>query len=548
MTEKKEASQAFKKSIILSGLIGTGGLFVAKFLGLFYSIPLSQILGSDAYMNYYGTAYRFYSYILNVFTAGFPFAIATLVARYSVNEENQTLVLIKKISLTVLTITGFAGMLLLLGFSNLLANLVASGSDVPIMRNVLRILSLAIFLVPILSGFRGFYQGRKEMKEYAFSQAFEQLFRVAFLLTISYLVVFVFHQERKYALYIAVLSTSVAAIAGLLQIMVFDQKKKHEFDYVSDNSVDIKALKDRLFKEFIALAIPYLLVAIMGYSDDIFNSVLLPFGLKTYGYSSQQSNVILSAFNYVGTKLTAIPMILAPGFTSALIPHISAALEEQNQEKVANNVKDCLNIILYIGIPVSFCIFLYARSLYYILFYTDDLATSVRVIQWIALEGFFGTLAPVVTNIMMSLQLRKEVLKRLVICSIIKGILMVPCIRLFGFPGAIISSMCGYLYLVLANIQQIKKAYQIEFHSIFMNLIKILIGILGMFVVSMVLNWMGLDGSRAGKMISLIQLFLNGMVSVIVYFVITSLLKVPEDIFHVDILTVIKRKLKRNTD
>ena len=77
MNTKK--SDSVKKSIVLSGLIGTAGLFIAKMLGLFYSIPLSNILGSDAYMSYYGTAYRIYSYILNVFTAGFPFAIATHV-------------------------------------------------------------------------------------------------------------------------------------------------------------------------------------------------------------------------------------------------------------------------------------------------------------------------------------------------------------------------------------------------------------------------------------------------------------------------------------
>ena len=62
---KNSNSEAVKKSLVLSGLVGTAGLFIAKLLGLVYSIPLSTILGSDAYMSYYGTAYRIYSYILN---------------------------------------------------------------------------------------------------------------------------------------------------------------------------------------------------------------------------------------------------------------------------------------------------------------------------------------------------------------------------------------------------------------------------------------------------------------------------------------------------
>ena len=78
--KKEERSSRIKKSIVLSGLVGTGGLFIAKMLGLVYSIPLSSILGSDAYMSYYGNAYRIYNYILNICTAGFPLAVATVIS------------------------------------------------------------------------------------------------------------------------------------------------------------------------------------------------------------------------------------------------------------------------------------------------------------------------------------------------------------------------------------------------------------------------------------------------------------------------------------
>ena len=43
-----EKKNSVKNSVIISGLIGTGGLFVAKLLGLVYSIPFSSILGSEA--------------------------------------------------------------------------------------------------------------------------------------------------------------------------------------------------------------------------------------------------------------------------------------------------------------------------------------------------------------------------------------------------------------------------------------------------------------------------------------------------------------------
>ena len=63
-----ENQSKVKKSIILSGLVGIGGLFVAKLIGIIYAIPFSSILVNVKYMGYYGQAYNIYSYVLNVFT------------------------------------------------------------------------------------------------------------------------------------------------------------------------------------------------------------------------------------------------------------------------------------------------------------------------------------------------------------------------------------------------------------------------------------------------------------------------------------------------
>jgi O-antigen/teichoic acid export membrane protein len=118
-------------------------------------------------------------------------------------------------------------------------------------------------------------------------------------------------------------------------------------------------------------------------------------------------------------------------------------------KRVSANVRDCLNIIFYIGLPVSFCIFLYSRELYHILFYTDDLATSSAVLSWIAIEGFLGTVGPVVTNIMMALGLKKNVLKRLLINFLIKGILMVPLDRSVVFLA---KTTANFLFMLAVEV------------------------------------------------------------------------------------------------
>ena len=107
-------------------------------------------------------------------------------------------------------------------------------------------------------------------QQYAFSQAFEQVFRVGFLLSISCLFVYVLGLERKWALYVSVLSTSVAAIAAIAQFLAFDKRKKQEIVLESQTQKKTGISQNKIAKEMFILAIPYMISAIFGYSQDVY--------------------------------------------------------------------------------------------------------------------------------------------------------------------------------------------------------------------------------------------------------------------------------------
>ncbi len=534
-------SSAAKKSIIISGLIGTGGLFVSKLIGLAYTIPLSYIFQSEAYQSVYSQAYNIYAYLLTIFQSGIPFAVATLVARFMVFEDAKSIKVVKKMAFSILGLTGFVGMILLFSLSNIIAPAMVADSPniVKAMANSLRILSLAIFLVPLLSAFRGYYQGLKEMEEYAFSQAFEQVFRVTFLLSIACLVVYVFKWEKQWALYIAVLSTSIAAIAAIVQFAYFDRKQKGIIDEMSKSQTTTPKSNKYILRQIIALAIPYMIVAVLGNIDQVFNSFLLPTGLKLH-YNAKNTTTVISATNYVAGKLNAIPMILGPGFATAIIPHISEALSKKNMKLVQKNVIDCINVVLYVAIPISFCIFAYAGPLNYTLYYSENLDLCTYVVQWMAIEGFLSTIAPLVTNLMVSLELRKHVIKALTIGVIIKGVSIIPFVWLFGVAGAVLSSLIGTGYILLTNLKVIKDTYSISFKKTYSICVRIFMGIFALWICSILLSKLGLYGVSGSKIVCLFKMCLNGLISMIVYVGVTFALKVPQSIFHFKIKRGVK--------
>ena len=112
----KSSIENRRKSVVISGLIGSAGIFVSKFIGLFYAVPFSAILGSDVNSAYYGVAFQLYSYLLNICTAGFPFAIATLVAKYMARDDYATTYLVKKLSSVLMCLFGFGGMVIVILF------------------------------------------------------------------------------------------------------------------------------------------------------------------------------------------------------------------------------------------------------------------------------------------------------------------------------------------------------------------------------------------------------------------------------------------------
>ena len=79
-------SAKLKQSLLIGALTSSFGVFVSKLIGLLYYSPLSSFAG-EANMSFYSIAYTYYDLLLKISSAGLPFAIASMVARYYARED-----------------------------------------------------------------------------------------------------------------------------------------------------------------------------------------------------------------------------------------------------------------------------------------------------------------------------------------------------------------------------------------------------------------------------------------------------------------------------
>lgn len=546
-----------KQSIIVGGLIGSAGIFACKILGILYVIPLNAWLGED-YMQYYSYAYKIYEYLINISIAGFPFAIATLVAKYSSTGDYQTALLVKKLSQGMMAAIGFVCMLFLFLFATPFAHILlpanASAQDVSITRNVLMIISLALFLVPLLSSTRGFYQGLKEMEIYAVNQIIEQITRVAFLLIMVALVVYVLPIDRVWAVYFSVFSTVASAGFAIYHLAAYDRKRIEEYVSLAQNQ-NVVSNNDKysIMSELVRIALPYLGVALLGYSftllDSTFFNKAISYHYETYQGLSMVEAAKLSRTMYsmVFTnvaKLIAIPMMLAPGFSLAIIPYITTSLLNRNMKEVQKNILNCIDTVLYIGVFLSFCLFLYAKPIYYFMF-KENADLGSQILMWYSLESFFSTITPIFTNLMMSLGMRKENLRNLFISTIVKACLFYPCMCYFGFKGTVISNGIAYLTILLLDIYYIKKHFDVKFTYTIRKCIFILISLFFMWAFTALLSLAGITGADVSRLHSFIYLAFAGIMSLVIYLASTSFFQLPQVIFNLDIRALLQKVKRR---
>ena len=137
----------------------TVGVIIMKILGVFYKIPLGNILGDEGYSMFI-SAYSIYNIFFTLATAGLPVALSRLVAEADANGRIKQEDKLFKVALAAFTVMGVVFGLILFCFPNWLADSYLENPDAAMS---IRAMAPAILLVCMVSAYRGYCQGNGNM-------------------------------------------------------------------------------------------------------------------------------------------------------------------------------------------------------------------------------------------------------------------------------------------------------------------------------------------------------------------------------------------------
>ena len=163
-----------KKQSLVKGtiILGAAGIF-AKFLGIFFRIPLVMLIGDEG-VGYYQMSYPLYMFIISAAT-GIPVAVSKLVSERNAAGDIDGSFQVLKEALKLMAFLGTGISLSLILFGRPIVEFLKW--DEKAYLSLLGV-SLAPMLIYVMDAFRGFFQGQQNMNSTAVSQIIEQAGRV----------------------------------------------------------------------------------------------------------------------------------------------------------------------------------------------------------------------------------------------------------------------------------------------------------------------------------------------------------------------------------
>ena len=514
-----------KSTFVKGAFITTLGIILSKILGIIYVIPFHAMIGEKGGA-LYGYAYTIYAVFMSLATAGIPLAISKVVSEYQTLGYYQTkkrvFYLGKKFSL----ILGLVCFLVVLLFAPYLAKFVlgdvVGGNTLEDVTFVIRIIGTAILIVPVLSVYRGYFEGHRFMSPPSISQVLEQIVRVLIIIIGCFLALNVFHASLTISVSIALMGATVGALFSYLYL--FYKKKKHASKFNEKiRPVNEPLVTDKvIIKKIFMYAIPFILIDVFKSIYNYVDMVTVVKGLVHYAsFEALDAEYIYSIMSTWGAKFNMMVLAISTGIIVSLIPSLTESLVKKDNADVQNKIHQAFSMLLFFTIPLTMGISFLSKPIWN-LFYGNSIY-GANVLSYFIFVGFFIGFFTSMIIILQTLKDNKSVLISLVVGVLFKVLLNMNLMKAFyqmGLPpyyGFITASIIGYFISSIICIIVLNRKYGILFEDMVRDFIDIMIATIIMVFCLFIIKYI-IPIYSTSRIINLFIVLLYGVIGMVIYF------------------------------
>lgn len=466
------------------------GILTVKLIGMFYKIPLINIIGEQGSADF-NNAYNIYAVLLTISTAGLPVAVSKLVSEANaLNRQNQVK-RVFRLSLAAFLTLGVLSFIIMYFGSAQLADmmndsLAAAG---------IKALAPAVICVGCLSAFRGYAQGHSNMAPTAISQILEALSKLVVGLGLAYWLVKA-GQPSSVAAAGAITGVTVGTVLALAYMVFNFISVRMRDDRLTDDTPDgAGSILASLLKIAIPITITSSMVGIVTVIDTALvqgqiqkvlienpDSWALYQGMvdfqplegalaawkqavssgaasatvqTLYGQVEEAvENISRTLYgNYSGAlNLYNLPLSLMAAITASVIPAVSANLAKKNKRGAGKITASALRITALLAFPMGVGLFVLGRPIIKLIFFSLNDAIAGPLLSTLGIASIFVCLMLVCNSVLQAYGFVNLPVFIMILGGVVKivtnyNLVVIPSVGISGAPVG--NVLCFGLVLVL---------------------------------------------------------------------------------------------------
>ncbi len=489
-----------QQNLVQGSIILAVATMLVKVLGMIYKIPLNNIFdGLGA--GYYSTAYDLYLPVYSLAMAGLPVAVSRMVAESVARKEYKNTRKILKVAQRAFLVTGTlgTGAIILLTYFYLFNDSFRSAFNITAdADNVYSIvlISFSVLFCCIMSSYRGYYEGLRNMYPTAVSQVMEAAGKLVVGLVLAagtkYVCMTRFGMTEAESMpYVsggAVLGVTIGSAVGAIYLII---RHLRSSDGITEQQLAESPDADTanfLLKSLFAIAVP---VVIGSLVRDVAALVdLTTVKARLTGVVTANPTLVKDVFG-VDIQYTSAEDIvtylygcykgyaysiynLVPTITSVIgvsaIPILCTAWTSGNKNEIKLSIGSIIKLTSIIALPAGIGITVLSGPILNLLYSSrpDEVIISSPVLQMLGISAIFSAMAVPTTSMLQAIGKQKVpvinmavgVVLKIVVNYVLVGI---PAVNVVGAPVG--TGVC-YLYIMVANLVVLRKHSGVSLHLV----------------------------------------------------------------------------------
>jgi len=423
-------------------LLSAAGL-LSRVLGL-YRLALPALMGATG-VGLYHMAYPVYAVALTLSTGGIPVAISKLVAERAAEGRHHE-------ARRVFTLS-FLGLAPLGAMLALLLYLSAPAFALDLARDPRAVLSIqaispAVFLVAVMSAYRGYFQGYQNMAPTALSQLVEQAGRV---LAILALVVFLAPLGVDHQAAGATFGAVAGAAIGLAFLVVTHARWRPPPDQTLGGP---RESAGAILGSLAALALPVAAAGLAVPLMQLGDLVIVPTRLMAEGIKTMVRTSLYGQLAGYAMPVANLPAIVTVALGVAVVPAIAEARARGDEATLRRLMEAALRVAGMVAMPAGLGLWVLGPSITALLFGSPAAGLPLRMLgPSVFFLGILQASAGGLQGTGRAVSALVNVFMGVILKLVLTWFFVIP----LGVSGAALATSLGYGFAALLNVISLKR-------------------------------------------------------------------------------------------